>query len=51
MLGQASIDNGIVFIVSVYDGIFKPLVIAVANKALSRLKMLGTVHLSMTAIM
>lgn len=50
MLGQTSVQNGIVLIVGINDSTLKPLVIAIANEALSRLEMLGAVHFSVTAI-
>ena len=50
MLGQTSVQNGIVHVVGINDGTLKPLVIAIANEALARLEMLGAIHLSVTTI-
>ena len=50
MLRKAAVKDSIVFVVSVHYCRLQPLVIAVANKALAILKVLGAVHLAMGSI-
>ena len=50
MLRKAAVKDCIVLIVSVHNSSLQPLVIAVADEALSILKVLGAVHLAMGSI-
>ena len=50
MLGQASVHDGVVLVISVDHVRLQPLVILVADEALAILGVLGAVHLSVGAV-
>ena len=50
VLGQASVHNGVVVVISLNDSVLEPLVTSVADKALATWQVCRTVHLSMAAI-